>query len=84
MNADVGSGHEHGEEVSHIENDQQHERDAHHGIQDAHHLTSKGNRIDLPITCNNEREDGHVSNVEQRQRWDFQTSVAQITNMNST
>ena len=37
--------------VAHIPDDQQHERDAHHGIEDTHHPARHSDRIDLAVTC---------------------------------
>lgn len=50
VSTDVGSRHPHSEEVSNIEHDQKHKRDAHHGVEDTSHLTRQGDGIDVPIT----------------------------------
>ena len=67
MSADVGSGHHHSKEIANIKDDKKHEGDAHHGIQDTHHLTRQGNRIDLSIPYNNKGENGHLSAMKREQ-----------------
>lgn len=54
VNANVGPGHQHSQEVPHIQDDQKHERNAQHGVEDAHHLPQERDRIDLPIACKKE------------------------------